>query len=176
MYFNTLILDYFHYISAITEIFKKQNYVWKKISSLTLLVTFDQRLVYRVGTVRGSSLKMRKWIYITLHKFISQYLIYEYKIFWKSKSNIPFFPMKIYHDNLLGNHDVPTRQNVCNWTFSSKGTSLFPTWMYFSMYNNVLQSKWETKAIQVDVLCLCHHDLWKIVPTRQYLFYGHFAP
>ena len=75
MYFNTLILDYFHYISAITEIFKKQNYVRKISSSPTLLVTFDQWLVYRVGTVRGRSLKMRKWIYITLHKFISQYLI-----------------------------------------------------------------------------------------------------
>ena len=102
--------------------------------------------------------------------------LYGYKMFWKSKSNIPFLLMKIYHENLPGNHDVPTRQNACNWTFSCKGTSLYPTWMYFSMYNNVLQSKWETRAIQVDVLCVCHHDLWKIVPTRQYLSYGHFAP
>ena len=37
--------------------------------------------------------------------------------------------MKIYHENPPGNHDVPMRQNVCNWTFSSKGTSLCPTWM-----------------------------------------------
>ena len=66
---------------------------------------------------------------------------------WKSKSIIPFRFIKIYHENCLVDHDVPTRQNAHNWTFSGKGTSLYPTWMYFSMYDNVLESKLGTTAI-----------------------------
>ena len=66
---------------------------------------------------------------------------------WKSKSIIPFLFIKIYHENCSVDHDVPTRQNAHNWTFSGKGTSLYPTWMYFSMYDNVLESKLGTTAI-----------------------------
>ena len=66
---------------------------------------------------------------------------------WKSKSIIPFLFIKIYHENCSVDHDVPTRQNAHNWTFSGKGTSLYPTWMYFSMYDNVMESKLGTTAI-----------------------------
>ena len=66
---------------------------------------------------------------------------------WKSKSIIPFRFIKIYHENCSVDHDVPTRQNAHNWTFSGKGTSLYPTWMYFWMYDNVLESKLGTTAI-----------------------------
>ena len=76
MYFNTLILDYIHYISAKTDIFKKGNHFQKMSSRLTLLVTFDLQLVYRAGTVRGGSWKMRKGIYPTLNKYISEYLLW----------------------------------------------------------------------------------------------------
>ena len=68
MYSNTLILDYFHYISAKTDIIKKEKHFLKMSSFLTLLVTLDMWLVYLAGTVRGGSQKIMKGFCQTLHK------------------------------------------------------------------------------------------------------------
>ena len=63
---------------------------------------------------------------------------------WKSKWNIPFLFLKIFHKNPPGNHDVPARQNTYNWTFSGTGRPFYPIKCIFQcdiMFKNQNEKK-----------------------------------
>ena len=94
----------------------------------------------------------------------------------KSTSNIAYLWMKIYKENPSDNHDVPLWQNACNWAFSGQRYLVYTVWMYFSLYKNGVQWKWETKAIKIDQLWPNHHNSSKFVPLWQNPFYDDFAP
>ena len=93
----------------------------------------------------------------------------------KSTSNIAYLWMKIYQENRLDYHNVPLWQNANNWVFSGQRYFFYTVWMYFSLYKNGVQWKWETKAIKIDQLWPNHHDSSKFVPLWQNPFYDDFA-
>ena len=58
----------------------------------------------------------------------------------------------------------------------AKDIFFYTVWMYFSLYKNGVQWKWETKAIKIDQLWPNHHNSSKFVPLWQNPFYDDFAP
>ena len=87
-------------------------------------VTLNNWLVYHLGTARRGSWKTVKGFLETLQKYISDSPIW-LRICCKFISSIAFIWIKIYHENPLGNHDVPRWQNAYACTFSGKGASLY---------------------------------------------------